>query len=291
MEAVSMPKDKNLKETIIAKGTEIAVISGGDDNDYISLTDIAKYRTDENPGYVIQNWMRNRNVVQFLGLWEQINNPTFNCLEFEAIEKEAGLNSFVLTPKKWVEKTKAIGITTKQGRYAATFAHSDIAFEFASWISPEFKLYIIKDYQRLKTDENNRLSLEWNLNRTLAKINYRIHTDAIKDILIPPEITPQKQNITYANEADLLNVALFGMTAKEWRQSNPDVKGNIRDEASLQQLIVLSNMESLNAEFIRQGLSQKERLLRLNASAKQMMSSLLDSAGIEQLKQLKSSKE
>ncbi|NLB81196.1 MAG: KilA-N domain-containing protein [Clostridiaceae bacterium] len=286
-----MPKDKNLKETIIAKGTEIAVISGGDDNDYISLTDIAKYRTDENPGYVIQNWMRNRNVVQFLGLWEQINNPTFNCLEFEAIEKEAGLNSFVLTPKKWVEKTKAIGITTKQGRYAATFAHSDIAFEFASWISPEFKLYIIKDYQRLKTDENNRLSLEWNLNRTLAKINYRIHTDAIKDILIPPEITPQKQNITYANEADLLNVALFGMTAKEWRQSNPDVKGNIRDEASLQQLIVLSNMESLNAEFIRQGLSQKERLLRLNASAKQMMSSLLDSAGIEQLKQLKSSKE
>ncbi|PKM76175.1 MAG: DNA-binding protein [Firmicutes bacterium HGW-Firmicutes-15] len=281
-----MTKDKNMKETIIAKGTEIAVISGGDENDYISLTDIAKYKTDENPGYVIQNWMRNRNVVRFLGLWEKINNSGFNCLEFEAIENEAGLNSFVLTPKKWVEKTGAIGITTKQGRYAATFAHLDVAFEFASWISPEFKLYIIKDYQRLKADENSRLSLGWNLNRTIAKINYRIHTDAIKDVLIPPDVTPQKQNITYANEADLLNVALFGVTAKEWRQANPDAKGNIRDEASLQQLIVLANMESLNAEFIRQGLPQKERLLRLNASAKHMMRSLLDSAAIERLKRL-----
>jgi len=281
-----MPKDRNLKETIIAKGTEIAVISRGDDNDYISLTDIAKYKTDENPGYVIQNWMRNRNVVQFLGLWEKLNNPNFNCLEFEAIENEAGLNSFVLTPKRWIEKTEAIGITSKQGRYAATYAHSDIAFEFASWISPEFKLYIIKDYQRLKSDENSRLSIGWNFNRTLAKINYHIHTDAIKDVLIPPDVTSQRQNITYANEADLLNVALFGMTAKEWRQANPDAKGNIRDEASLQQLIVLSNMESLNAVFIRQGLSQKERLLRLNANAKQMMKSLLDSAGIEQLKKL-----
>ena len=229
--------------------------------------------------------MRNRNVVQFLGLWEMLNNPNFNCLEFEAIEIEAGLNSFVLTPKKWIEKTKAIGMTSKQGRYAATFAHSDIAFEFASWISPEFKLYIIKDYQRLKSDENSRLSIGWNLNRTLAKINYRIHTDAIKDVLAPPDVTPQKQNITYANEADLLNVALFGMTAKEWRQANPDAKGNIRDEASLQQLIVLSNMESLNAVFMRQGLSQKERLLHLNANAKQMMKSLLDSAGIERLEQ------
>ncbi|MDD4591740.1 MAG: KilA-N domain-containing protein [Parabacteroides sp.] len=285
-----MPKDKNLKETIIAKGTEIAVISGGDENDYISLTDIAKYKTDENPGYVIQNWMRNRNVVRFLGLWEKINNSGFNCLEFEAIENEAGLNSFVLTPKKWVEKTGAIGIITKQGRYAATFAHSDIAFEFASWISPEFKLYIIKDYQRLKADENSRLSLGWNLNRTLAKINYRIHTDAIKDVLIPPDVTPQKQNITYANEADLLNVALFGVTAKEWRQANLDAKGNIRDEASLQQLVVLANMESLNAEFIRQGLPQKERLLRLNASAKQMMRSILDSAAFERLKSLEAPK-
>ncbi len=286
-----MPKDKNFKDTIFAKGTEITVVSGEDDNDYVSLTDIAKYKTDENPGYVIQNWMRNRNVVQFLGLWERLNNPNFNCLEFEAIENEAGLNSFVLTPKKWIEKTGAIGMTSKQGRYAATFAHSDIAFEFASWISPEFKLYIIKDYQRLKADENSRLSIGWNLNRILAKINYRIHTDAIKDVLIPPDVTLQKQNMTYATEADLLNVALFGMTAKEWRLANPDAKGNIRDEASLQQLIVLSNMESLNAEFIRQGLPQKERIIRLNASAKQMMGSLLNSAGIERLKQLELPKE
>jgi hypothetical protein len=285
-----MSKDKNMKDTIITKGTEIAVISNGDGNDYISLTDIAKYKTDENPGYVIQNWMRNRNVVRFLGLWERLNNSGFNCLEFEAIENETGLNSFVLTPKKWIEKTGAIGIITKQGRYAATYAHSDIAFEFASWISPEFKLYIIKDYQRLKADESSRLSLGWNLNRTLAKINYRIHTDAIKDVLIPPDVTPQKQNSTYANEADLLNVALFGITAKEWRQANPDNKGNIRDEASLEQLIVLANMESLNAEFIRQGLPQKERLLRLNASAQQMMKSLLDITAMERIKKLETPK-
>ena len=217
-------------------------------------------------------------------MWEKLNNPNFNCLEFEAIENEAGLNSFVLTPKKWIEKTQAVGLTTKQGRYAATFAHADIAFEFASWISPEFKLYIIKDYQRLKADENNRLSSGWNLNRTIAKINYRIHTDAIKDVLIPPDITPQKQSITYATEADILNVALFGMTAKEWRILYPNAKGNIRDEASLQQLIVLSNMESLNAVFIRQGKSQKERLLLLNESAKQMMKSLLDISEIYRLK-------
>lgn len=191
-----------------------------------------------------------------------------------------------MSPSKWIESTNAIGIVSKSGRYGGTFAHKDIAFEFASWISAEFKLYIIKDYQRLKADENGRFSLDWNLNRTLAKINYRIHTDAIKDVLIPPDITPQKQNITYANEADLLNVALFGTTAKEWRQANPNARGNIRDEASLQQLIVLSNMESLNAEFIRLGLPQKERLLRLNASAKRMMKSLLKSAGIEKLKQL-----
>jgi hypothetical protein len=273
-----------MKEKIIANGTEISIIAGSDNSDFISLTDIAKYKTEENPGYIIQNWMRSRNVVQFLGLWEKLNNPNFNCLEFEAIENEAGLNSFVLTPKKWIEKTQAVGLTTKQGRYAATFAHADIAFEFASWISPEFKLYIIKDYQRLKADENNRLSSGWNLNRTIAKINYRIHTDAIKDVLIPPDITPQKQSITYATEADILNVALFGMTAKEWRILYPNAKGNIRDEASLQQLIVLSNMESLNAVFIRQGKSQKERLLLLNESAKQMMKSLLDISEIYRLK-------
>jgi len=285
-----MPTEKNLKETIIAKGTEITVISGGDDNDYISLTDIARYKSDD-PTATIQNWLRNKDTIEFLGLWEQLNNPNFKHLEFEVFRNAAGANAFTLAPKKWIESTNAIGITSKSGRYGGTFAHKDIAFEFASWISAEFKLYIIKDYQRLKTDENSRLSLGWNLNRTLAKINYRIHTDAIKDILIPPDVTPQRQNITYANEADLLNVALFGMTAKEWRQANPSAKGNIRDEASLQQLIVLSNMESLNAEFIRQGLSQKERLLQLNASAKQMMKSLLDSAGLERLKQLESPRE
>lgn len=280
-----MPKDKNLKETIIAKGTEIAVISGGDDNDYISLTDIARYKSDD-PTATIQNWLRNKDTIEFLGLWEQLNNPNFKHLEFEVFRNAAGANAFTLAAKKWIESTNAVGIVSKSGRYGGTFAHKDIAFEFASWISAEFKLYIIKDYQRLKADENSRLSLGWNLNRTLAKINYRIHTDAIKDVLIPPDVTPQKQNITYVNEADLLNVALFGMTAKEWRHAYPDAKVNIRDEASLQQLIVLSNMESLNADFIRQGLSQKERLLRLNASAKQMMKSLIDNAGIERLKQL-----
>ena len=280
-----MPKDKNLKETIIAKRTEIAVISGGDDNDYISLTDIAKYKSVD-PNDVIRNWLRSKDTIEFLGLWEQLSNPIFKPVEFDGFKNAAGANAFTLSPTKWIESTNAIGIVSKSGRYGGTFAHKDIAFEFASWISAEFKLYIIKDYQRLKADENSRLSLGWNLNRTLAKINYRIHTDAIKDVLIPPDITPQKQNITYASEADILNVALFGMTAKEWRQANTDAKGNIRDEASLHQLIVLSNMESLNAEYIRQGLSQKERLFRLNGSAKQMMKSLLDSAGIERLKQL-----
>jgi hypothetical protein len=291
MEAKPMPKNKNMKETIIAKGTEIAVISGGDTDDYISLTDIAKYKNPEFPADVIKNWLRSRSTIEFLGLWETMNNPNFKLVEFDQFKNESGSNSFVLNPQKWISSTNAVGIRSTSGRYGGTFAHKDIAFEFASWISPEFKLYIIKDYQRLKADENSRLSLGWNLNRTLAKINYRIHTDAIKDVLIPPDVTPQKQNITYANEADLLNVALFGMTAKEWRQANPDAKGNIRDEASLQQLIVLSNMESLNAEFIRQGLSQKERLLRLNASAKQMMRSLLDSSSLERLKQLEPPKE
>jgi len=284
-----MPKVKNIKEIIIAKGTEIAVISGGDDNDYISLTDIAKYKS-EDPNDVIKNWLRSKDTIEFLGLWEQLNNPDFKPVEFDGFKNAAGANAFTLSPTKWIKSTNAIGIVSKSGRYGGTFAHKDIAFEFASWISAEFKLYIIKDYQRLKADENSRLSLGWNLNRTLAKINYRIHTDAIKDVLIPPDITPQKQNITYANEADLLNVALFGMTAKEWRQANPDANGNIRDEATLQQLIVLSNMESLNAEFIRLGLPQKERLMRLNAGAKHMMKSLLDSAGIERLKQLEAPK-
>ena len=255
------------KVKIDANGIQVEVLYGGTSGDYISITDIAKYKTSENPGYVIQNWMRNRNTVRFLGLWEIFHNPAFNYLEFEAIEKEAGLNSFVLTPKKWVEQTGAKGIVTKQGRYAATFAHQDIAFEFASWISPEFKLYIVKDYQRLKNEENSRLSLGWNLNRELTKINYRIHTDAIKKHLIPEDISSSAQSFIYANEADVLNVALFGKTARMWRDDNPDHEGNIRDEASLQQLIVLVNLESMNAELIKLGLSRPERAIRLNKMA------------------------
>ncbi|MBR6055213.1 MAG: KilA-N domain-containing protein [Bacteroidales bacterium] len=255
------------KSNINANGFQVEVQYGGISGDFISLTDIARYKTPENPGYVIQNWMRTRNTVRFLGLWEHLHNSEFNYLEFEAIEKEAGLNSFVLTPKRWVDQTNAKGIITKQGRYASTFAHNDIAFEFASWISPEFKLYIVKDYQRLKTDENSRLSLNWNLSRELTKINYRIHTDAIKVHLIPEDISLRAQSFIYANEADVLNVALFGKTARMWRDENPNAKGNIRDGATLSQLIVLVNLESMNAELIKLGLSQPARATRLNKMA------------------------
>ncbi len=260
--------------SIDANGLSIEVRYGSASGDFISLTDIAKYKTSENPGYVIQNWMRTRNTVRFLGLWEHLHNPDFNYLEFEAIEKEAGFNSFVLTPKRWVEQTCAKGIVTKQGRYAATFAHQDIAFEFASWISPEFKLYIVKDYQRLKTEENSRLSLGWNLNRELTKINYRIHTDAIKGHLIPEDISSRAQSFIYANEADVLNVALFGKTARIWREENPDSKGNIRDEATLRQLIVLVNLESMNAELIKLGMPRPDRAARLNKMAIEQLSVL-----------------
>lgn len=277
-----MSEPKKYRDTIHAKDAEIAVLSSGDENDYISLTDIARYKSDD-PAATIQNWMRSRDVIEFLGLWEELNNPEFNPLEFEGFIAKAGANAFTMSPKKWVGSTNAIGIFSRAGRNGGTFAHRDIAFEFASWISAEFKLYIIKDYQRLKADENSRLALGWNLNRTLAKINYRIHTDAIKEMLIPPDVSPRQQGITYASEADVLNIAMFGMTAKEWRLAHPDAKGNIRDEATLQQLIVLANLESINAELIRQGVSQKERLLRLNASAKQMMQSLICDHRIEDL--------
>lgn len=280
-----MTEAKRYRDSIHANGTEITVLSSGDDNDYISLTDIAKYKSDA-PDDVIKNWMRNRDTLEFLGLWEQLNNLGFKPVEFDGFRNQAGSNAFTMSPKKWIEGTGAIGMISKPGRYGGTYAHRDIAFEFASWISAEFKLYIIKDYQRLKSDENSRLALGWNLNRTLAKINYRIHTDAIKDMLIPPDITPQRQSITYASEADVLNVALFGITAKEWRTANPDAKGNIRDEASLQQLIVLANLESINAELIRQNIPQKERLLRLNASAKQMMHSLIGDNRLDEFQKL-----
>jgi hypothetical protein len=274
--------DRKYKATIEANGKQIAVISSGDANDFISLTDIAKYKSDD-PTATIQNWMRNKDVIEFLGLWEQLNNPAFNPLEFEVFRNAAGSNAFTLSPQKWIRATNAVGIISKAGRYGGTFAHKDIAFEFASWISAEFKLYIIKDYQRLKDDENSRLALGWNLSRTLSKINYKIHTDAIKGSLIPPELSPAKISYTYASEADVLNVALFGLTAREWRDANPDSKGNIRDEATLQQLIVLSNMEAMNADFIRQGLSQSDRLVRLHQSAIQMMESLIDNPSVKAL--------
>ena len=278
---------KDVKSTLNANGVEIRITSSNE-ADYISLTDIAKKRDPENPRYIIQNWMRSRSTISFLGLWEELNNPNFNRVEFDTFKNESGENSFVMTPQKWIAATNAIGITSKSGRYGGTYAHSDIAFEFASWISPEFKLYIIKDYQRLKSDESHAKQIEWNVKREIAKSNYRIHTDAIKENLIP-NLTPKQIAYTYANEADLINVALFGQTAKQWKALNPDAKGNIRDDASIAQLIVLSNLESLNAEFIREGIPQSERLTKLNRIAIYQLKSLWQNSlkNIEKLKQLK----
>ncbi|GBD90186.1 kilA-N domain protein [bacterium BMS3Abin04] len=259
---------------INVKGTEIAIYTF-EHKDYISLTDIAKYRNKEEPFSIINNWMRSRSTIDFLGLWEKLNNSDFKPIEFERFKMEAGTNYFVLSPKRWIESTNAIGITSKSGRYGGTFAHQDIAFEFASWISPEFKLYILKEFQRLKSDENNRLKLEWNFQRTLAKVNYHIHTDAIKENLIPQKLSKKQISFIYANEADVLNIALFGKTAKEWRDENPDKKGNIRDFAAIEQLVVLSNMESINAMLVQQGISQPERLKQLNQLAITQMKSLV----------------
>ena len=262
-----------IKETIHAKGVDIGIYTTDFENEFISLTDIAKYKSDD-PAAVIQNWMRNRDVIEFLGLWECLHNPDFKPLEFEGFRNQAGANAFTMSPQKWINATQAIGIISKSGRYGGTFAHSDIAFEFASWISPEFKLYIIKDYRRLKYEENSRLSLNWNLNREISKLNYHIHTDAIKSNLIPPELTPEQIGYTYASEADLLNVALFGKTAKQWRTENPDKKGNIRDHATLNQLLVLANMESYNAILIEQGKEQSERLILLRELAIRQMQTM-----------------
>jgi hypothetical protein len=274
-----MAKSKKIN----VQGIDI-VLYQENENDFISLTDIARHKDAEHTDTLIQNWMRNRNTIELLGFWETIYNPNFKPLEFEGFRKQAGLNSFVMTPKKWIETTNAKGIISKAGRYGGTFAHKDIALEFASWISIEFKLYVIKEFQRLKDDENNRLQLEWNLQRTISKINYKIHTDAIKENLIPKEITKQQVNSIYANEADLLNVALFGITAKEWRDVNIEKSGNIRDYALLEQLVVLSNMESINALLIQQGLNQSERLLQLNKTAITQMKSLVENKGIKKLK-------
>ena len=249
--------------------------------DYISITDISRYKNSERTDDLIRNWLRNRNTIEFLGIWEQLNNPDFKPVEFDGFRKQAGLNSFTLTPKQWIEKTGAIGIYSKPGRYGGTFAHKDIAFEFASWISVEFKLYLIKEFQRLKETEQKQLG--WDIKRNLAKINYRIHTDAIRQNLIPPELTPQQVNHVYANEADVLNMALFGITAKQWRQSSCGKKGNIRDYANVSQLVCLSNLENLNALFINGRLSQKDRLKKLNAIAIGQMKLLIDDHGVKKL--------
>jgi hypothetical protein len=232
----------------------------------------------------VRGWLRNRNTVEFLGVWERLNNPGFKPVEFDGIRMEAGLNSFALTPKQWIEKTGAVGIISKAGRYGGTYAHKDIAFEFASWISVEFRLYLIKEFQRLKADESRRLSLAWNLNRTLTKLNYRIHTDAIEVHLIPAEVTPAQAAITYATEADVLNVALFGQTAKQWRDANPRLVGNMREYATVEQLLVLANIEGMNAEFIHMGIVQGERLKRLNGIAIRQMQVLTAAPTVKQLK-------
>ena len=263
-------KKKPTNATIHVRGTEITVIHQEDD-DFISLTDMLKAKDGE---FFISDWLRNRNTIEFLGIWETVHNPDFNSGEFAIIKSQAGLNSYKLSVKEWVEKTNAIGLRATAGRYGGTFAHRDIAFEFGMWISPEFKIYLIKEFQRLKEDENRRLSLAWNLNRTLAKINYRLHTDAIQTHLIPPEVTAKQTAITYANEADLLNVALFGQTAREWRDANPGKDGNMRDDATLEQLLVLANLENMNAEFIHMTLPQSDRIKRLNAIAIRQMQTL-----------------
>ena len=257
---------KPVKETIQAKGIDISIYTEDFQNEFISLTDIARYKSNE-PKDVVKNWMRNKDTIEFLGLWEQLHNEKFKGVEFDSFRKQAGSNAFTLSPQKWIERTNAIGIVSKSGRYGGTFAYSDIAFEFASWISAEFKLYIIKDYKRLKSDESSRLSLSWNLNREISKLNYRIHTDAIKENLLPSELTPLQISMTYASEADVLNVALFGITAKQWREKNSGKKGNIRDYATINQLLVLANVESYNAILIEQGKHQSERLKLLNQLA------------------------
>lgn len=262
-----------VKKKIHVKGAEIAVLQKGDE-DFISLTDMVKGFGDDT---MIYSWMRNRNTLEFIGIWEEMNNPNFKGNEFVTFRSQAGLNSFNLTPRKWIDATNAIGLVSKAGRYGGgTFAHKDIAFEFGSWLSPEFKLYLIREFQRLKFEENDRLKLDWNLQRTLAKVNYHIHTDAIKANLIPKELTQSQINYVYAGEADLLNVALFGKTAKEWREENPAAEGNIRDSASIEQLVVLSNIESMNAVLIHKGLSPSERLIQLNSVAILQMKSLVN---------------
>lgn len=271
---------------INANGTEISVISNESFNeDYLCLTDLARRKNPYEPKDVVKNWLRLRSTIEFLGLWEEFYNPDFKGVEFDTFKNEAGSNAFTLTPQRWIEKTNAIGIISKSGRNGGTFAHRDIAFEFASWISPEFKLYVIKDYQRLKAEEAQRLEIGWDTKRELSKINYRIHTDAIKEFLITPELTKQEQSLAYATEADLLNIALFGKTAKQWRLETGNTKQNMRDFASVEQLIVLVNLESMNADMIRQGISAPERLKKLRNVAYYQLHSLLSNNSAKKLKE------
>lgn len=271
-----MTKNKKIN----VEGESITVIIDKE-QEYISLTDMLKAKDGD---FFISDWLRNRNTIEFIGIWESVYNPNFNYGEFATIKSQAGLNSYKLSVKEWVEKTNAIGLKATAGRYGGTYAHPDIAFEFGMWISPQFKIYLVKEFQRLKKDENNRQKLEWNLQRTLTKINYQIHTDAIKENLIPQKITQQQASYLYADEADLLNVALFGITAKEWRDNNPDKNTNIRDNATLEQLVVLSNLESINALLIRQGMPRNERLMQLNNVAIMQMKSLLSNNSLKSLK-------
>ena len=273
-----------MESKITANNIDITVISKPNEEDYISLTDIARYKNPEFPADVVKNWLRVRSTIEFLGLWEQLNNPNFKLVEFDQFKTEAGSNSFVLTPQKWIKNTNAIGIRSKSGRYGGgTFAHKDIAFEFASWVSPEFKLYIIKDYQRLKQDESHKLELEWDVRRIIAKTNYRIHIDAIKYNLIPESLSQNQQGFIYASEADVLNKALFGFTAAEWRAKNPDKKGNVRDYASIEELLILANLENTNAMLIDQGTSQLERLILLHNMAISQLKTLIGNKSIEKL--------
>jgi hypothetical protein len=276
-----------MKKEIEVKGISVKIVDY-DSKEYISLSDIARFRDKKRTDYIIQNWLKTRSTIELLGLWEQLYNPFFNSIEFDGIRMQSGLNSFILTPKKWIGTTNAIGIISKQGKYGGTFAHKDIAMEFASWLSVEFKLYLIKEFQRLKEAEANQLNLQWSVQRTIAKINYQIHTDAIKEPfdftevllwvhLIPSSLIKEQASMIYANEADLLNIALFGITAQQWKNQNPSLDGNMRDHATLVQLVVLSNMESINALLIQQGLQSKERILQLNQVAISQMKSLVES--------------
>ncbi len=274
-----------MSKSIIIQNININIKTSKDGDDYICLTDMAKSKNPDFPAEVVRNWLKTRYTVDFMGSWEKMHNPSFNLVEFDQVRNQAGVNSYILSPEKWIRSTNAIGIRSSAGRYGGTYAHKDIAFEFATWLSPEFKLYLIKEFERLKIDEGHRLSIGWNLNRTLSKLNYRIHTDAIREHIIPALLSREQENFIYADEADVLNVALFGKTARQWRDENKDKDGNIRDYASIEQLLVLANMESINAEFIRMGLIQKDRLFKLNQTAIIQIKSLLRNDTVKRLKE------